>query len=167
MNRIITTSILLTLAACSLDHSDSKYLRWVGDSVSNVAIDTLGFQICSSEYFVKQYFHFDKGLQYKGEKKKLVALFKDKYIPVDIDQSGWIRIRFIVNCKGETGRFRIIESDLNYQERNFDQRITNQLLNITQSLDGWEIQTKNNKPKDYYQYLIFKIINGDLIEIMP
>jgi hypothetical protein len=164
---LIFFSLLIIVTGCYLDNSNSKYLRWVGDSEQIPEIDTFNFKICTNEYAVKQYFHFDKGLQYEGGKSYLTNYFMKQYVPVEENQSGWIRIRFIVNCKGETGRFRIIESDENYQERKFDSRITNQLLKITQSLDGWKIQSIKDNPKDYYQYLIFKIHNGNIIEIMP
>ena len=78
-----------------------------------------------------------------------------------------IRIRFIVNCYGNTGRFRIIGSDENYNEMEFDSRITNQLLKITRALDEWGIKSDGHKSIDYYQFLIFRINNGQLIEIMP
>jgi len=159
--------LLLFLIGCSEKGQSDKYLRWVGDSVFNEQLDSTNFQLCNKEKNVNQYFHLQEGMQYKGEKIMLVNHFFDQYKQVDVNQSGWIRIRFIVNCKGESGRFRIISSYKNYTSQSFDKRITNQLLELTRSLDGWEIQSKNEKTKDYYQYLIFKIDNGKLIEIMP
>ena len=167
MKKILILYFLLIVASCSLDNRESKYLRWVGDSEFDAEIDTSNFQLCHKEFKAKQYFHFDKGLQYEGEKKELRSQFKEKYIPIDTDQSGLIRIRFIVNCEGEIGRFRMISSDLNYQEQIFDQRITDQLLSITKSLEGWIAQSIREKTRDYYQYLIFKIVNGELTDIMP
>jgi len=167
MKKAFFISLLVIYASCTLDNSESKYLRWVGDSKINLQIDTADFQLCNSESVVKQYFHFDKGLQYEGEKKELEAHFKRHYVPVKSEQSGLVRIRFIVNCKGETGRFRIIGSDLDYNEQVFNNEIVSQLLHITQSLKGWAVLSKRDKPKDYYQYLIFKIVKGDLIDIMP
>ena len=164
--RIIIFCILIC-TACGQGDQSSKYLRWVGDSEFNPEMDSEEFQLCNSEYLSKQYFHFDKGLQYKGEKKELRNHFAKNYTPVESDQCGYVRIRFMVNCKGETGRFRIIESDENYNEREFDKRITDQLLSITKSLDGWIGHTKKDKPQDYYQYLIFKINKGQIIDIMP
>ena len=109
--------------------------------------------------FLLKLSHFNKGLQYEGEKGNFINKFSENYIPIEINQSGWIRIRFIVNCEGKTGIFRIIESNENYQVQNFDERITNQLLKITKSLVGWKVQYIKDKPHDYYQYLIFKIHN--------
>ncbi|HKK38289.1 MAG TPA: hypothetical protein VJ949_02605, partial [Cryomorphaceae bacterium] len=83
------------------------------------------------------------------------------------NESGWVRIRFVVNCRGESGRFRMICSDEHYESREFDARITDQLMAITKSLDGWKPLPDSENPDEYYQYLVFKIENGDLIEILP
>lgn len=166
MKRITILAIVL-LAGCTRSDQDSKYLRWVGDAEFDPEMDAADFQLCGSEKLVQQYFYFGQGLQYEGEKTALRKRFKEAYIPVETTQSGWVRIRFIVNCQGQAGRFRMISSDLDYQEQVFDERITDQLLKITKSLDGWAVLSKNDKPRDYYQYLIFKINNGNLTDILP
>jgi hypothetical protein len=73
----------------------------------------------------------------------------------------------VVNCKGETGRFRIQQMDMDYQEMKFLPETVNQLLKLTQQLHGWIIGEYNGAVRDYYQYLTFKIQEGQLMEIMP
>jgi hypothetical protein len=68
---------------------------------------------------ILQYFNLGKGPVYSGEKSKILNTFKSKYQPItDKNQNGLIRIRFIVNCEGKAGRFRVLQSDYNYQEKN-------------------------------------------------
>lgn len=129
--------------------------------------DNANFVTCNGDDRVAQYFNFGEGLAYKGEKKAIENIFNKKYKPINIDESGLIRIRFIVNCKGKTGRFRIIQMNNEYQKFSFDKKITNQLLKITKSLTDWKIHTRKNVGIDYYQYLIFKIEKGKIIEILP
>lgn len=167
MERAIIGWLVFLLTACSTGDHSAKYLRWVGDAEFNPALDAHDFVLCNGEEWVKQYFHSNQGLLYEGEKKALQDQIMQAYVPIKTDQSGWIRIRFIVNCNGETGRFRVISSDQHYQEQVFDKRITDQLLRITKSLDGWMVFSENEKPQDYYQYLIFKIERGNLIELLP
>lgn len=159
--------MILTIVGCLSENNNSKYHRWVGDSKINLEIDDANFNLCHGESRVKQYFNFSQGLQYEGEKNELFRHFKQKYNPINSTQSGWVRIRFIVNCKGETGRFRIISSDENYKEQDFEKEIINQLLEMTKALNGWEILPELDKSEDYYQYIIFKIHQGDIIEILP
>lgn len=166
----ITPCLFLTIiiaSACSSNtQNQPSYLRWVGDIESNSEIDDPTFTLCHGDENVAQYFNFD-GIQYQGEKAAITDQFRDNYQPVNNNQSGFIRIRFIVNCKGESGRFRLISSDPEFNDLQFDSRITDQLMQITQSLKGWKPQPAGDSPRDYYQYLLFKIENGALKEIMP
>ena len=82
-------------------------------------------------------------------------------------ESGLVRIRFIINCQGKTDRFRILSVDENYKAKEFDKNITEQLLQITKRLDGWKPKKYKEKEVNYYQYLIFKLVKGQLIEVLP
>lgn len=161
--------VIFAMTGCvaQKDQSRSKYLRYVGDIEADANLDDPTFELCNDELFIKQYFNFSKGLQYEGEKLQIQEEFLSAYNPIDIAESGWVRIRFVVNCKGESGRFRMISSDKEYKPRDFDRRISDQLLEITKSLDGWKPLPNAENPEEYYQYLIFKIEKGNLIEIMP
>ena len=99
---------------------------------------------------------------------KIEKVFKENYKSEKIiNETGLIRINFIVNCKGKTDRFRVISMDENYNEKVFLKSITDQLLAITKNLNGWKAKKIKERDIDYYQYLIFKIENGQLKEILP
>lgn len=49
----------------------------------------------------------------------------------------------------------------------YDARITDQLMTLTRNLNGWLPQYDMGDSQDYYQYLIFKIEEGRLIELLP
>jgi hypothetical protein len=109
-----------------------------------------------------------QGPVYAGEKSSILNTFKSKYETFsDSDQNGFIRLRFIVNCEGKTGRFRVLQSDENFEEIEFDKKIVNQLVAITKGIENWEIFYRKDDPIDYYMYLIFKIKDGQLTEILP
>lgn len=160
--------LLFLMTSCWKDRSaNSAYLRWVGDIEEDAALDDPDFRVCN-EKNAMQYFNFSKGLPYVGEKYAIEQVFEERYDPSIAEaQSGWVRIRFIVNCEGQTGRFRIMGMDFDYNEIQLDDSITEQLMAITKSLTGWKIMPDEQYPKDYYQYLIFKIQNGQILEILP
>jgi hypothetical protein len=146
------------------------YLRWVGDIPFDEDTDNPDFELCYEEQYIRQYFNFSKGVQYKGEKPAILQHFHDNYKAIDSKQSGLLRIRFIVNCKGETDRFRLMGANENLEPMEFDSEISDQLLQLSKKMDGWlpiAEESMNDMKLDYYQYLIFKIHNGELIEIMP
>lgn len=145
----------------------SKYLNSVGDIEYDSTLDKRDFYLCNKAD-IFQYHNNELALEYKGEKIALDSVFREKYVtPAGATGSGLIRIRFVVNCKGETDRFRVIAMDEQYRETQFDNRVVQQLLAICKSLDGWIPKKYQGKEIDFYQYLIFKIKEGQLIEIMP
>lgn len=163
--------MIFMLSSCKTENKieDKKeYLRHVGDIEQNNKIDNHDFKVCNGDINIIQYFNALQGPVYAGEKSTLLETFKTKYEPINnTNKNGFIRIRFIVNCKGEAGRFRMLQSDNEFEEIEFDKRITSQLLEITKGIENWEILFLDEIYWDYYIYLIFKINNGQLTEILP
>lgn len=169
-------TIPILLAFCAIiacqrkEHTsptDQEYLRWVGDIAPDPLLDDPDFAPCF-EGNAYQYFNMHQGFRYQGEKPALERTFAKDYDATKAKkESGLIRIRFLVNCQGQAGRFRLIGMDEQYQEKSFDASITDQLLAITKNLDGWEAMENRNGPTDYYLYLIFKIKDGAIAEIIP
>ncbi len=144
----------------------SQYPRTIGDIAFDSKTDKANFVACG-DCGIVQYFHLH-GMTYDGDKWAIEKIFREKYDSKNVKhESGLIRIRFIVNCLGETERFRLIASDENYQEKTFDESITSQLLAITKNLKGWKAMTYNDAKTNYYQYLVFKIKDGQIQEILP
>lgn len=169
LKTILFLQLLSILYACNPKADKVKeYPRWIGDIAYDKVKDKADFKIYNGEEKIKQYFNFNKGLLYKGEKTALIDSFKNLYqAPDNNTESGMLRVRFIVNAKGKTDRFRTIGSDFNYQEQSFSAEITDQITDICKRLDQWGAQPNIEKTQDYYQYLIFKIKNGQIIEILP
>jgi len=82
------------------------------------------FIVCD-EVKVIQYFNLGDAIHYKGDKPVITNEFIVNYNSINVKkETGPIRIRFIVNCEGETDRFRMIQSDPNYKEKVFDKNIS-------------------------------------------
>lgn len=171
MRNFLYLFLLFFTISCQINNNyieEQKYLRWVGDIEYNNKIDASNFKICNGEENVLQYFSTADGPVYSNEKSTILKLFKTNYLSQDDNtQNGLIRIRFIVNCEGKANRFRILESNNNYEEFQFNKEIVSRLLKITNNIEDWPILYKNNLPVDYYKYLIFKIKNGQIVEILP
>jgi hypothetical protein len=151
----------------SIKNLTTTTTKSVGDIAYDNTTDKKDFILCDSNN-IKQYHNNQKGLEYKGEKIAIVEEFSQNYVPVKCSNcDGLIRIRFIVNCKGETDRFRVISMNEKYEKIAFNSKVTQQLLAICKSLKGWIPKKIEGKEIDYYQYLIFKINDGQIIEIMP
>lgn len=166
--------ILLILALCligscklSNDTAVKDYLGHVGDTVFDPKVDDDGFKVCHED-MVLQYYNFSNAIQYEGEKYAIEQAFKKNYKLDKISgENGFVSIRFIVNCEGDTGWFRVEQVDEAYEYKTFDESIIRTLLEITKSLDGWKKGEARDYVYDYYQYLTFKIEDGWITEITP
>ena len=138
----------------------------VGEIFPDMELDDPDFQICHPQERIVQYYAFGQKT-YTGEKVAIEHYFREQFVPEQSDESGLIRIRFIVNCKGEAGRFRLLAMDTDYMPKEFSSTINTQLLKLTKNLKGWKTMKGRETYRDYYQYLIFKIEHGNLIEILP
>lgn len=169
---LIHLIIIIIFASCESDievNHEKEYLRHVGDIEHDSSTDNINFRICNGEDKIKQYFNLAEGPVYVGEKPSLSRAFKTNYKPVlGQKQNGLIRIRFIVNCKGQADRFRVLQADSNYNETEFDNKVVSQLMEITKGIEEWVILYNDDKqPVDYYNYLIFRITDGQITEILP
>lgn len=146
-----------------------NYLRFVGDIEPDAVVDDPGFTICSENGPVMQYFKTGEGFRFEGEKTALLKAIQSEYKPFGNAAlpTGYVRIRFVVNCNGNAGRFRVLTSDSNFEPVNFDKELTNQFVHILSQLDGWKKMIKNETALDYYTYIIVKLENGIMKEILP
>lgn len=133
----------------------------------------VGFQPCVTYLYrpLNMYYSYDQ----KGHQERLHfvrSVFRESYKSVAaVGESGLIRIRFQVNCRGEAGRFETLELNSQYEKRPLDQRITRQLLAICQqSLSSGWLPGKNNRDNqasDYFQFITFRLKDGAITEIFP
>jgi hypothetical protein len=164
--KIFILLIFNTKLICYCQTKERKYPEIVGEIQFDSLMDNKSFQLCN-ENVIGQNFGWDMPI-YKGEKPALLNEFKRKFSSREMmGETGIIRIRFLVNCRGESDRFRIIGMDENHNEKVFSPLIVDQLLQITKGLTKWNIYKINDVNYDYYNYLLFKFRNGYLIEILP
>jgi hypothetical protein len=155
--------IVLSLISCN-DFTEEELAAHpvqVGHIETDIKLDDPTFKACTSKEI---YQHYNMKARYKGEKPALIEHFSEKLNSGILKkENGYVTIRFLVNCKGETGRYRVKGMDFNYKIKKFDQPTIKQLLNLTKKLNGWPAFENFN----YYQNLTFKIVNSQIEEILP
>ncbi len=167
-HKIITfITFYFIMSSCSENKKQEQYFNDLGEIPFDEQLDDKNFTVCHEDLTLPfNYGGF--GLIYEGEKRRLVETIKEKFnYPRTKGQTGFITIRFIINCEGQTGRFRVIETDLNLKAKKFDKNVSTQILNITKGLDGWKILERWDKMWDVQQYLTFKFEDGILIDVLP
>lgn len=147
---------------------ENKYLNNVGDTQFDPKIDAPDFKICNPNQSF-QYYNFSNGFQYNGEKYEILNLWRDSFkSALKISkETGYITVRFLVNCEGKTGLFRIQQMDKDYKETLFDKKTVDTITSFVKKLNNWTLQEYKGEKVDYYQYLTFKLEDGTVKEILP
>lgn len=83
-----------------------------------------------------------------------------------INDSGYVTIRFMINCRAETGRFEVLPIGLDYKEKQFNKKIIDQLLTLTMNLKDWSPYGRDYTSFDSSTHVTFKIVNGELVDIL-
>lgn len=126
------------------------------------------FKLCDShitEKWKPQYYSFKAKYPLSSEKLTERANKVLVYQPKNID--GFLTIRFMVNCKGQTGHYETYQINNNYQTTVFEQKYVEQLLTFIKNLNNWKIANYQEMAYDYYTYFTFKIEHGVIMEIVP
>jgi len=140
----------------------------VGDTRYVAQLDDSAFHLCRPGFSLQYY---NTRSWFKDHKRDIEQYFHERYkAPQGRNagkQTGWLTIRFIINCEGRTGWFRLSGIDSEYQPFHFSQKVSAQLLTLTKALQGWQPATYNNKIYDSYQYVTFKLKKGAIECILP
>ena len=167
-------TILFFFFSCNSEKAISKksYPQAIGDINYNESLDG-DFLRCGTipgdtpNSFMNSYYGTG-GLRYKGEmvaiKEHILAHYQSPKIK---NQTGFITVRFLVNCKGTSGMFRVMSNDFDLVEFKFSEQITKQILQAVKTLKDWQPLAYHGKTYDYYQYLTIKIIDSEIKEITP
>jgi hypothetical protein len=162
--------LFLLIVSISIKAQDitktTKFPQQVGDITFDPKTDKASFELCDNG-FINQYYGLKTTYQggTKAIKKYLTGNYEYKTAYKNI--TGYITIRFVVNCKGQTDRFRVFQLDENYQRANYNISFISHLTALCKSLNGWIPGKYNNQVYDTYYYLNFKMIKGQIKDITP
>lgn len=109
-------------------------------------------------------------LKYKGDFYAIKQHFYQNYKvpPTHVRDTGIVKIRFHINCKGQAGNYLVETYNLAYVLTTIDPAITNQLLSLTQKLQDWiPAVDEEGDAVNSHKFLAFKIEKGQLIDILP
>lgn len=142
-----------------------KYQDYVGFLSPKNRDFSPSFEPCNSNlpygYYSNAGFEtFKKGKN--SFKQYIKSNFKNKHYT----DSGILNLRFIINCKSEVGNMEVNQLNKDYQLTNLNSDLVEELIQLTVLQENWTIASNESK-NDYYMYLIFRIENGKITEILP
>ena len=145
--------------------SKNKFTERVAYINPKEALLSEGFEICNKnriyDYYNPQIATYSEGKN--GLREFILLNYQNK----SYSDSGYLNIRFIINCKGEAGCYVIHENNLDLEPHKFNKDLVNQLFNLTTQLKSWNPKVRNGESKDSYMYISYRIENGEITEILP
>jgi hypothetical protein len=127
------------------------------------------FKLCDKQVKVADYYNGqDKRAQYVGGKKAIWELVNQHLDKSKLfNESGYLTLRFIVNCEGEAGWFTMEEADLDFQPKRFHTETIQHFFEILYQHPNWKPCIIREEARDAYTYITFKLKDGEIIEILP
>ena len=129
-------------------------------------IDNLNFKVCD-ELNIEEYYQvnpsYGEGLPsirkyISAHQQALEALCK---------KDGYIIVRFVINCQGQTDRYRTKFMWLNYTEDNaVNTELQKKIIQLTRDMGNWNPGKYDGKTYDSYQHLKFLFKNSKLVDVL-
>jgi len=126
------------------------------------------FTLCKDLNRIVDYYNGNPEGHLQG-KKNTIRLFLTKLLDPSIlkGESGYLSVRFIINCEGEIGQFTVEDATLDYEKSTFKEETLQHIVDVTSQMKPWIPCTLNDETWDSYAYIMYKIKNGEIIEILP
>ena len=136
---------------------------------NNTIDDNSDFKLCNHEIKIADYYGCKGHSKLTGGKGRWWRILeKELDIKKLKKESGYLTYRFVLNCKGEVGRFMTEEADLDFNKKKFDKETVDHLYQIVSAQKDWKLcYGRDDNMFDAYLYITFKLKDGKIIEILP
>lgn len=153
---------------------ETKYTNHVGYIDPQEALFTENFELCESDdkgntFLLGSYSSSDPAI-YRGTKYTFRNYILDNYSHEAFSDTGLLNLRFHINCHGKTGNLIVNQLDTNYKKTNFHPELVAQLTELTMRNENWQVRAESDNTfskHNHYMYIIYKLENGAITEILP
>lgn len=103
---------------------------------------------------------------FKENKGKFRKFIMENFNDNNFKDNGLLNLRFLINCNGEIGDVEVNELDFDFERMDLDDALVYRLKELSFRKEHWNYRLKD-EPSDYYMYLIYRLENGKVVEILP
>jgi hypothetical protein len=128
-------------------------------------LDDPHFKLCHDSFIIE---NGSSNSCYLGGVKSINDYFKPikKQLKYAKGESGYLTLRFIMNCQGGKDRYRVLGISNKYKAKEFSAELTNTILEAVKQMHGWQVAVFQGYKCDSYNMLTFKIIDGQINDII-
>ncbi|SHG91731.1 hypothetical protein [Winogradskyella jejuensis] len=163
------TLLCLSLLCCKKNTVPSDIYQKIDNSVEYInpetALGNKDFKTCNDNIIFNYY--NPQSASYSGGKNNLRDYILSNYNSDKYSDSGYLNILFVINCKGEAGRYKVYENNLDLEPQKFNPQLKTELLNLTMKLKKWNPNVIRGEYVDSSMYISYRIENGEITEILP
>ena len=103
---------------------------------------------------------------YYGGKPVFRKVIETNFSKGKFQDNGFLNFRFIIDCNGNIGDIETNELDNDFNYTEFTPGLVKELYQLSFRKENWRL-LNSEEPHDTYMYLIYKIENGEVAEIIP
>ncbi|WP_297704713.1 hypothetical protein [uncultured Eudoraea sp.] len=134
----------------------------VGDIAFNRKQDLLEFRPCNDD---KIFQYYSLNTDYRGGKRAMKQDILQNTQIKNLPKNGLLTIRYVVNCKGDSGYFRAKMIDPELNEIDISNKDLSELYSVLAKLQKWQPGMIQNQMQDSYVQITFKFYKGKIIDI--
>ena len=107
-------------------------------------------------------------IQYEGGTKMLKKNILSNYISKREYKSfsGFVVIRFLVNCQGKSGRYRAQALNLDFSTTSAPFDLLTTSLNLVKSFDHWNKSSQKEITSEYLKFINLRFKNGEIEHLL-
>lgn len=129
-------------------------------------LDNSNFKVCD-ELNIEEYYQVNPSY---GEGmpsiRKYISAHK-QILETLCEKDGYVIVRFVINCQGQTDRYRTKFMSLNYTDENtVNAELQKKIIQLMRNMGDWTPGKYDGKTYDCYQDLKFLFKNSQLVDVL-
>ena len=139
-------------------HHDLSYIPF------DPQLDDINFTVCDSNGIVSGRSY----LKYASGRSQLIDDIQSNYEfkQAFADFDGFVIVRFLMNCKGEYGRYRSQSLHLDFTPQEAPEGLNEHLMDVIKGLDNWTKLLTREPQTEYSKYINLKISDGQIEHVL-
>lgn len=128
--------LVLAISSCTSTIGIKKYPEQIGDTEFNKKMDNPDFKFCNPSNVLHKRALIVYKNGFRDFERNLISLY---HFDEDYKNfTGYFFIRFAVNCKNETDRFRWQVVDSEFKKTSCPKKLQRHLIDILKKMRGWQ-----------------------------
>jgi hypothetical protein len=130
------------------------------------SLDNSNFKVCD-ELNIEEYYQVNPSY---GEGMPSIRKYfsaHEQLLETLCEKDGYVIVRFVINCQGQTDRYRTKFMSLNYTDENtVNAELQKKIIQLTRNMGNWTPGKYDGKTYDCYQHLKFLFKNSKLVDVL-